>query len=221
MVQRVQAKKPYKRKVGIHQPEGVSHSTVIMSIQHIILGFLKEGAKSGYMLKKEIVAVPFFHSSANNNQIYTALLHLHRAGLVDVALHVKERGAASKVYSITPAGDDALRAWVAATPEGAEYHSSFHQHLAFAHRLEQQELINLFDAYEAKTKALLAMAKELQHRFGRAQSAKPEDAKAQQRAILWEAIFEQRVSVYELEVTWLQQTRHKFLSLDTGTEGNK
>lgn len=190
-----------------------------MSIQHIILGFLQEGAKSGYTLKKAIVAVPFFHSSANNNQIYTALLHLHRAGLVDVTLHVKERGVASKVYAITPTGEEALRSWVVAPPEGAEYYSHFHQHLAFAHMLSQQELATLFDAYETKTKALLAMAKELHLRFGRAQPAKLEDAQARQRALLWEAIFEQRVKVYELEVTWLQQTRNKLLSIDTGPEG--
>ena len=191
-----------------------------MSIQSIILGFLQEGAKSGYTLKKEIVAVPFFHSSANNNQIYTALLNLHRAGLVDVALHVKERGVASKVYSITPAGEEALRTWVVAPPEGAEYYSYFHQHLAFAHTLSQQELATLFDAYEAKTQAMLSMAKELHLRFSRAQPAKSADAQAQQRARLWKAIFEQRVQVYELELAWLQRTRHMLLSLDTSTEGN-
>lgn len=190
-----------------------------MSIQHIILGFLQEGAKSGYTLKKAIVAVPFFHSSANNNQIYTALLKLHRAGLVEVTLHVKERGVASKVYAITPAGEEALRAWVGAPPEGAEYYSHFHQHLAFAHMLSQQELETLFDAYETKTKALLAMAKELHLRFGRAQPANLEEAQARQRVLLWEAIFEQRVKVYELEVAWLQQTRNKLLAIQAGIEG--
>lgn len=192
-----------------------------MAIQQIILGFLQAGAKSGYTLKKEIVAVPFFHSSANNNQIYTALLNLHRAGLVDVALQVKEKGVASKLYSITPAGENALRAWVAAPPEGAEYYSHFHQQLAFAHTLSQQELLTLFDTYEAKTKALLAIARELQLRFGKSQPSNPRDTAAQRRTFLWAAIFEQRTKVYELELTWLQQTRDKLFALAASVEGKE
>lgn len=192
-----------------------------MAIQQIILGFLQEGTKSGYTLKKEIVAVPFFHSSANNNQIYTALLNLHRAGLVDVALQVKERGVASKLYSLTPAGENALRSWVAAPPEGAEYYSYFHQQLAFAHTLSQQELLTLFDTYEAKTKALLAIARELHLRFGKSQQANPRDATAQHRTFLWAAIFEQRMKVYELELTWLQQTRDKLFALNVSVEGKE
>lgn len=192
-----------------------------MTIQSIILGFLQEGAKSGYTLKKEIVAVPFFHSSANNNQIYTALLNLHRAGLVDVALQVKEKGVASKLYSITPAGENALGAWVAAPPEGAEYYSHFHQQLAFAHTLSQQELLTLFDTYEAKTKALLAIASELHLRFGKSQQANPRDTTAQRRTFLWAAIFEQRMKVYGLELTWLQQTRDKLFALAASAEGKE
>jgi DNA-binding PadR family transcriptional regulator len=191
-----------------------------MNIQQIILGFLQEGAKSGYTLKKEIVAVPFFHSTANNNQIYTALLQLHRAGLVQVALQVKERGAASKLYSITPAGEKELRSWVATPPDGAEYYSDFHQHLAFAHALSQAEIAGLFDAYESKTKTALAIAQELQLRFGKAQQADPGDAAAQRRALLWGAIFEQRRQLCELELAWLQQTREKLFALYTNSAGS-
>lgn len=190
-----------------------------MSIQYIILGFLKESAKSGYALKKEIVAAPFFHSSANNNQIYKALLNLHRAGLVDVALHVKERGVASKVYAITPQGEKALNAWVAAPPEGAEYHSAFHQQLAFAHRLSQQELATLFESYEAKTRVRLAIAQELSVRFGRAQQANSDDPITKTQTLLWSAIFEQRREIYEQELTWIRQTQEKLLGLYTNAGG--
>jgi len=182
-----------------------------MTIQSIILGFLQEGAKGGYTLKKEIVAVPFFHSSANNNQIYKALLNLHRAGLVDVALQVKERGAASKVYSITAAGEKELRSWVAAPPEGAEYYSHFHQQLAFAHTLDQAALAALFTAYEAKTRSMLAIAQELRIRFGRSQPSTTNDPATNTRTLLWGAIFDHRVKIYELELAWLQQTRDELV----------
>lgn len=192
-----------------------------MTIQHIILGFLQESPKSGYTLKKEIVAVPFFHSSANNNQIYTTLLQLHQAGLVDVMLQVKERGVASKLYSITSAGENELRSWVVATPEGSEYYSRFHQQLAFAHTLCTEELVALFEGYETKTKTMLAIAKELQARFARAQQASMTDTTTKRRTLLWGAIFAQRVKVYELELAWLQQTREKVLAIDTNSEGNE
>lgn len=183
-----------------------------MTIQQIILGFLHAGPKSGYTLKKAIVAVPFFHSSANNNQIYKALLTLHRAGLVEVALHVKEKGAASKVYSITAAGEEALRAAVVAPPEGTEYYSDFHQKLAFAHTLDQAALAALFAAYEAKTRSMLAIAQELRVRFSRAQPSTIADPATKTRTLLWEAIFDHRIKIYELELTWLAQTRETLFS---------
>jgi DNA-binding PadR family transcriptional regulator len=163
------------------------------------------------------VAVPFFHSSANNNQIYKALLSLHRAGLVEVALHVKEKGAASKVYSITAAGEAALKAALAAPPEGAEYYSHFHQQLAFAHTLTPAELATLFAAYETKTRTMVAIAQELRSRCGRAQAAATAAPAAKTQQLLWEAIFDQRVKVYELELAWLQETRDS-LSLPPANE---
>ena len=188
-----------------------------MTIQHIILGFLQEGPKSGYTLKQEIVAVPFFHSSANNNQIYKSLLKLHRAGLVDVALHVKERGAASKVYTITAAGENELKTWASGPPEGAEFYSHFHQQLAFAHTLAQPELTALFAAYETKIRSMLAIAQELRVRFGRTQPSTTENPSTNQRILLWTAIFDHRVQIYELELAWLQQMRNN-LTLTTGKE---
>ncbi len=190
-----------------------------MTIQQIILGFLHAGAKSGYILKKEIVAVPFFHSSANNNQIYKALLNLHRAGLVEVALHQKERGAASKVYSITAAGEQALKSWAATPPEGAEYYSHFHQQLAFAHTLDQAALAGLFNAYEAKTRSMLAIAQELRVRFGRSQPTTTAEPATTTRKLLWAAIYDHRVKVYELELAWLQQTQDQLFLTNSTKEG--
>lgn len=182
-----------------------------MTIQQIILGFLYAGPKSGYTLKKEIVAVPFFHSSANNNQIYTGLLALHHAGLVAVTLQVKERGAASKVYSITAAGERELQAAVAAPPGGAEYYSNFHQQLAFAHTLDQAALAALFAAYEAKTRSMLAIAQELRVRFSRSQPATTATPATTTQTRLWAAIFDHRVKIYELELAWLAQTRDELV----------
>lgn len=100
------------------------------------------------------------------------------------------------------------------------YYSHFHQQLAFAHSLSAQELDNLFATYATKTQTLLAIARELQVRFARAQPSNLEDPTAQRRMILWQAIFEQRIKVYELELAWLQQTRDQ-LFLPTNPQGTK
>ncbi len=94
-------------------------------------------------------------------------------------------------------------------PEGAEYYSHFHQQLAFAHTLDRAALATLFATYETKTRTMLAIAQEIRVRFSRAQAAATADPAEKTRMLLWEAIFDQRVKIYELELTWLHETRDK------------
>src|SRR5690349_16087435 len=85
------------------------HARPMNTISYAVLGFLTAGPRSGYDLKKLFAESDSLHWSGNNNQIYAALVELHREGLADRAIQQPEEGPAKKVYSITPAGEAALR----------------------------------------------------------------------------------------------------------------
>ncbi|MCA9840283.1 MAG: helix-turn-helix transcriptional regulator [Trueperaceae bacterium] len=190
-----------------------------MSIQHIILGYLYECPQSGYALKKAIADVPFFHSSANNNQIYKALLSLHEEGLVEFELQTKDRGAASKVYTLTDLGVTKLREWAASCSDVSEHVSAFHQHLAFAHTLSRTELEHLLNSYAAELEDELNTAKELQRRFNQSRQNSSDTPEAKLRNLFWDAIYGHRVKHYELERKWLQETKEKVMAFGIAKEG--
>ncbi|MFZ5909706.1 MAG: PadR family transcriptional regulator [Chloroflexota bacterium] len=87
-----------------------------MSVRNAILGFLAQKPRHGYELRAVFEAV--VGGDANWDvkpaQIYTTLDRLEEAGLVALSSDLGEGDEPSRrVYSITPQGDDVLRAWFA------------------------------------------------------------------------------------------------------------
>ena len=79
---------------------------------YVILGLLAERPLSGYQIKK-IVDIRFsFFWSESFGQIFPALKSLSAAGLVAECETEHTDGRAAKTYQITPAGKDALIAWL-------------------------------------------------------------------------------------------------------------
>ncbi len=87
-----------------------------MSVRNAILGFLAQKPRHGYELRAVFEAV--VGGDANWDvkpaQIYTTLDRLEEAGLVKPTSDLGEGDEPSRrVYSITPQGDEVLRAWFA------------------------------------------------------------------------------------------------------------
>ena len=79
---------------------------------YVILGLLAEQPLSGYQIKK-IIDIRFkFFWSESFGQIFPALKSLSAAGLVAECETEHTDGRAAKKYQITPAGKDALIAWL-------------------------------------------------------------------------------------------------------------
>lgn len=78
---------------------------------HVILGMLRKGPKSGYEIKAKADISTRFFWAISYGQIYPELKRLEQAGLI-----MGEADAASgrqrRVFSITPAGEQALREWL-------------------------------------------------------------------------------------------------------------
>lgn len=115
-----------------------------MPLEHAILGFLREEPMSGYDLKTRCfdrVAAPFW--TADQAQVYRTLDRLVRERRVTVK-RVRQRGKPDKkVFSITPAGREALRAWLSGAEDPAPLRDPFLLKLLFADELADDELLRL------------------------------------------------------------------------------
>ena len=88
-----------------------------MTIKHMILGYLSWQPMSGYDVKKIIAHSEILPWSANNNQVYRALVQMHNDGWVEKTVETQTGAPNRHIYTITPAGQDALRAWAGSPPE--------------------------------------------------------------------------------------------------------
>lgn len=180
-----------------------------MSIRYAILGLLSWQPLSGYDLKKIIADSAALYWSGNNNQIYTALVALHREGLVEREIQQQESLPARKVYSITANGRGALRAWVEEVPEPPELRNAFLVQLAWADLLSPAELTALLDGYEARLRTRLLVQQEAARR-----ARGPE--RTPREAYLWAMIDENILGAYEGELNWLGRLRAGLAGLDAG-----
>jgi DNA-binding PadR family transcriptional regulator len=88
-------------------------ATVTLSrLEGALLGLLHGEARSGYALRKVFQDTPMLHFSDSPGSIYPALKRLERRGLIRGAVEGATPLRPRQVFSLTRAGDAALRAWL-------------------------------------------------------------------------------------------------------------
>jgi DNA-binding PadR family transcriptional regulator len=100
-----------------------------------LLGILSLKPASGYDIK-QFVAYSIGHFwNESYGRIYPLLKHLAREGLIAKQRQTKNWGRPERqVYTVTPAGEAALRGWLAQTPKEAPPRSELLLKLFFANR---------------------------------------------------------------------------------------
>ncbi|MFN0059965.1 MAG: PadR family transcriptional regulator [Planctomycetota bacterium] len=83
-----------------------------MSVRHALLGLLARGPRHGYELKLALESELFPGTHLNIGQVYTTLDRLERDGLVTHERVAQTERPDRKVFSLTPAGDRELSAWL-------------------------------------------------------------------------------------------------------------
>jgi PadR family transcriptional regulator, regulatory protein AphA len=172
-----------------------------MSITNAILGFLSSRPLTGYDLKKLVADSDILHWSGNSNQIYTALVALHREGLVTFETEQQENLPPRKTYTLTRAGRERLRGWLLSAPELPESRSPFLLQLAWADELTPSELGGLVAAYEEKVATRVALCRE---RIRRGHGGPDRTAREK---YLWRKAHENRLRAWEAELAWTQDLR--------------
>lgn len=172
-----------------------------MAIKYAILGLLSWRPFSGYELRKFFSESVALYWSGNSNQVYPTLVQLHKDGLVESEVRQQGNYPPGKVYSLTPAGESALREWVTSDPAVPQTRNAFLTQLAWADRLDEAELASLLDRYEHEVQMKLLMQRELIRRGPEGPARTPREE------LLWSMIGEHDCALYEAELRWLQRLR--------------
>ena len=83
-----------------------------MSLQHVLLGMLEKGPRSGYELKKSLNTVLHYFWDADQSRIYRCLNDLCAKDWVQFETVIQESNPNKKIYTITEPGVDELRRWL-------------------------------------------------------------------------------------------------------------
>ncbi|MFB9327840.1 PadR family transcriptional regulator [Paenibacillus aurantiacus] len=183
-----------------------------MSINHAILGFLRECSLSGYDLKKRIQDSPILPWSGNNNQIYKALVELLEEGWVTHEVLHQESSPTKKMYTITESGEAELRNWVLTSCEPPEFKKLALAQLAFASGLTDAELHQWLDRYEQE----LVSQRHYHEEKRRREAIAP--CTGRRELLIQEMIHENVLSFYTSEQNWIQRLRSAIKRMEEGAE---
>lgn len=181
-----------------------------VDIAFAILAFLAAEPLSGYDLKKRFVESESLPWSGNNNQVYRALVDLHRAGLASVEVQNPHEGPSRKVYALTEAGRAALRARIREEPELPSYRLPVLVHLLAADLLPPAEVDAMLGAYGESLRLKRLALEELQRR------ARPPEGASDRRNLLWRRIAERPLALIAAEERWVRELRRELASLPGG-----
>lgn len=122
---------------------------------YVILGMVSKEARSGYEIKAVVDNTTRFFWAASYGQIYPELKRLAEAGLVTGA-DAPTGGRRRTVYSITAAGEEALKDWLRRPPETFEMREEGLLKLFFADMLPREEAVPILREMRAHRLAAAA-----------------------------------------------------------------
>ena len=179
-----------------------------MSIKYVVLGYLSWRPMTGYDIKKMIADSETLPWSANNNQIYKSLVALHNADWVIKTIENQDGAPNRHVYSITPAGQQALKDWVLTLPETPDIKNAFFHQLMWADGVATAELDQLFEAY------LNAVGEKLFFIRVQADERKNMPGRTKREMLLWDQMHSNWIAHYELELKWIRHMRQRLAEME-------
>jgi DNA-binding PadR family transcriptional regulator len=136
---------------------------------------------------------------ATHSQIYRTLKELHEEGMVKMRQIEQSERPNKKVYSVTRAGKEELRGWMAAPLDLPSPRHGLLVQLAFADVLEPEAILQLLQAHKQNLRAGLEICQSDRQPL-QLEQARSEPAKFLWGLILWNAILS-----YECQLEWTEE----------------
>lgn len=168
-----------------------------MSLEHVVLGLLKDRTMTGYDIKKVMQLSPIMHWSGNNNQVYRILASLSNEGFVESESLVQNNAPTKKIYSLTSRGLAELKRWVRIAEDSYEIRNAFLLRFANADVLSVNEICNMLIQHEWQLKMLQNTHEE----------NKPHDSVENDLSSLIGAMVQENIKRhYENEISWVRSS---------------
>ena len=171
-----------------------------MSLEYAILGFLNYRPLSGYDLKKVFDNSVRHFWPADQSQIYRTLARLAQQGYVEQEIVRGLDHPDRKEYRITPAGREALRAWLLNPLPAQDLRIPELIQVFFAGQLSDEQALGLFERLAAGARATLAAYDQI-----------PQPAEADARAagmqrerFFWQLTLEYGIMSARMDLTWFE-----------------
>jgi PadR family transcriptional regulator AphA len=178
-----------------------------MSIKYSILGFLSWKSMTGYDLKKLFQDSLFLPWSGNNNQIYKALVELHKEELAEQTIEHNDDSPSRKIYTITEKGEKALKLWVQSESELPVLKNMILGKLAWADCLSKDEINTILQRYEEMVHNQFLLHQEKRKR---------EEVflkRTKREEFIWEMIWDNGSSYYKNELKWVTKLRNGLMKM--------
>ena len=123
-----------------------------LTIEHALLGFVREEPRHGYAIYQELTdpAGLWVVWRIKQSQLYALLSKLEDRGYLAASVEPQEGRPPRKVYHLTPAGEEAFRAWLERPVEhGRQLRMDFMAKLYFARREGAEAVAALIDRQRA------------------------------------------------------------------------
>jgi len=173
---------------------------VPLSLDHAILGFLGYGPLSGYDLKERFDLSVAHFWPADQSHIYRILAKLDEQGYTRVKVVKQGARPDRKVYSITQAGRDELRRWLAAPVEAEAGRSASLVQVFFSGQLSDGEILQLFEREAAHLRAGLQELRKIRPKA----EALSKGVGDEREAWCWFLTLECGIRMNEAKLKWLE-----------------
>jgi PadR family transcriptional regulator, regulatory protein AphA len=131
------------------------------AVTPVVLGLLARKPRSGYDIKTVVDRSTRFFWAASYGQIYPELKRLEEEGLVEGEDH-PNGGRNRRVYTLTPAGHEALLEWMRSDILTIELRDESLLRLFFADALPQEEALLLLEGRKRGHEEYLAVLREIE-----------------------------------------------------------
>lgn len=141
---------------------------------YTLLGLLSFGRElSGYELKRWSDNLRFFWSAPAMSQVYREIERLAAGGYVEQRHVVRDGTRATKVYRLSPAGEEAVRRWLAEEPDPPVLKHPVALRVFFGHLLTPGQLRRAIEAHRAWCERMLAELEAVCDELGEGDDADP------------------------------------------------
>ncbi len=133
-------------------------------IEMMLLGFLMDGEKTGYEIKKYMENSTHYFFNAGFSSIYPKFKKLEKDGYVNVGQTIKN-GKLNKVYTLTDEGKKTFLDWLKVKPEIGRIKDEALLKVFFFDHLEDEKIVAQLEAYVDDLKEQVQTLQAIKERF--------------------------------------------------------